>query len=172
MSWDDVFDVVVIGSGIAGVSTALAAREVGLRPILLEKAEKLGGGTSFSMGGIWIGNNHLARAAGYRDSRDDVLAYMRFVAADEADEDADLPKDEAGRRKIKRQYLDLLGIRIEKLKGRILNRERINKTIDGIYFICAKCLKVCHSLDDGLIEDSNNQNNQCGKCGKARTVAA
>src|SRR2546423_15478502 len=84
----------------------------------------------------------------------------------------DLPKDEAGRRKIKRQYQELLGIRIEKLKGRILNRERINKTIDGIYFICAKCLKVCHSLDDGLIEDPSNQNNQCGKCGKARTAAA
>jgi hypothetical protein len=92
--------------------------------------------------------------------------------ADQADEDADLPKDEAGRRKIKRQYQELLGIRIEKLKGRILNRERINKTIDGIYFICAKCLKVCHSLDDGLTEDPNNQNNQCGKCGKARTAAA
>jgi 3-oxosteroid 1-dehydrogenase len=86
MSWDEVFDVVVIGSGIAGVSTALAAREVGLRPILLEKAGKLGGGTSFSMGGIWIGNNHLARAAGYRDSRDDVLAYMRFIGAQEADD--------------------------------------------------------------------------------------
>ena len=99
--------------------------------------------------------------------------YPSFAdSADEADEDADLPKDEAGRRKIKRQYQELLGIRIEKLKGRILNRERINKTIDGIYFICAKCLKVCHSLDDGLIEDPANQNNQCGKCGKARTAAA
>ena len=93
--------------------------------------------------------------------------YPRFGdAADEAEEDADLPKDEAGRRKIKRQYQELLGIRIEKLKGRILNRERINKTIEGIYFICAKCLKVCHSLDDGLTEDPNNQNNQCGKCAR------
>ena len=60
----------------------------------------------------------------------------------------DLPKDEAGRRKIKRQYEELLGIRIEKLKGRILNRERINKTIEGIYFICASCRKVCHNVDD------------------------
>ena len=99
--------------------------------------------------------------------------YPSFAdSPDEADEDADLPKDEAGRRKIKRQYQELLGIRIEKLKGRILNRERINKTIDGIYFICGKCLKVCHSLDDGFLEDANNQNNQCGKCGKARTAAA
>src|SRR6202050_5963292 len=76
--------------------------------------------------------------------------------SDETEEDADLPKDEAGRRKIKRQYTDLLGIRIEKLRGRILNRARINKTIEGIYFICFDCLKVCHSLDDGFPEDPAN----------------
>jgi hypothetical protein len=91
---------------------------------------------------------------------------------EEVDEDADLPKDEAGRRKIKRQYHELLGIRLEKLKGRILNRERINKTIEGIYFICAKCMKVCHSLDEGLQEDPANVNNLCGKCAKAKPVAA
>ena len=76
----------------------------------------------------------------------------------------DLPKDEAGRRKIKRQYEELLGIRIEKLRGRILNRERINKTIEGIYFICASCRKVCHNVDDGLVEDPNNVNNLCTAC--------
>ena len=91
---------------------------------------------------------------------------------DEAEEDADLPKDEAGRRKIKRQYTDLLGIRIEKLRGRILNRERINKTIEGIYYICFECLKVCHSLDDGLTEDTNNQQNLCASCSKIRAQAA
>src|SRR5215510_10413151 len=68
--------------------------------------------------------------------------------ASEGQEDSDLPKDEAGRRKIKRQYETLLGIRIEKLKGRILNRERINKTIEGVYFICIECKKVCHNMDD------------------------
>src|SRR6266850_290024 len=95
--------------------------------------------------------------------------YPTFAgSADEADEDADLPKDEAGRRKIKRQYQELLGIRIEKLKGRILNRERINKTIDGIYFICAKCRKVCHNVDDGLVEDPNNVNNLCSACASAK----
>jgi hypothetical protein len=96
--------------------------------------------------------------------RDRYASFADF--SDEAEEDADLPKDEAGRRKIKRQYLDLLGIRIEKLRGRILNRERINKTIEGIYFICSQCMKVCHSLDDGLVEDPTNQHNICGACSK------
>jgi hypothetical protein len=83
-------------------------------------------------------------------------------------EDEDLPKDEAGRLKIKRQYEELLGIRIEKLKGRILNRERINKTIEGIYFICASCKKICHNLDEGLVEDPNNANNLCNACGNVK----
>jgi hypothetical protein len=76
----------------------------------------------------------------------------------------ELPKDEAGRRKIKRQYEDLLGIRIQKLRGRILNRERINKTIEGVYFICAECARVCHNVDDGLTEDPDNVRNLCGAC--------
>jgi len=88
------------------------------------------------------------------------------------DEDEELPKDEAGRIKIKRQYEDLLGIRIEKLKGRVLNRERINKTIEGIYFICATCKKICHNLDEGLVEDPENQNNRCNACGNVKEPRA
>ena len=112
----------------------------------------------------------MGRARKSKTSKRDKYASFGDMA-DEADEDADLPKDEAGRRKIKRQYAELLGIRIEKLRGRILNRERINKTIEGIYFICAGCLKVCHSLDDGLTEDSANANNLCGACSKERAAA-
>jgi hypothetical protein len=96
--------------------------------------------------------------------------FSMFDAEDHQPEDGqeDLPKDEAGRRKIKRQYEELLGIRIEKLRGRILNRERINKTIEGIYFICASCRKVCHNIDDGLVEDPNNLNNLCTACSTAK----
>ena len=113
----------------------------------------------------------MARVRKTKSSKKDL--YSGFAdAVDEHEEDADLPKDEAGRRKIKRQYQDLLGIRIEKLRGRILNRERINKTIEGIYFICSKCMKVCHSLDDGLTKIRTTSNNQCAKCAKARTAAA
>ncbi len=112
----------------------------------------------------------MGRARKSKTSKRDKYASFGYLAY-EADEDADLPKDEAGRRKIKRQYAELLGIRIEKLRGRILNRERINKTIEGIYFICGACLKVCHSLDDGLSEDTANQNNLCGACAKARAAA-
>jgi hypothetical protein len=113
----------------------------------------------------------MARARKTKTSKRDLMAGL-VDATDEVEDDADLPKDEAGRRKVKRQYVELLGIRLEKLKGRILNRERINKTIEGIYFICAKCNKVCHSLDEGLQEDPANVNNLCDKCAKEKTAAA
>ena len=78
MTSSDAWDVVVLGSGIADLAGALAAHELGLRPIVLEKASTLGGGTVNSYGLIWVGQNHLAQAAGYSDTRDETIAYMRF----------------------------------------------------------------------------------------------
>lgn len=86
-------------------------------------------------------------------------------------DDEELPKDEAGRAKIKQQYIDLLAIRVKKLRGNILNRERINKTLEGIYFICVRCEKVCHNLDEGLVEDEKNVNNMCVACSESGPTA-
>jgi 3-oxosteroid 1-dehydrogenase len=87
MSSAESYDVVVLGSGIAGLAAALAAHEAGLRPAILEKAATLGGTTSESYGLIWIGDNHLMRAAGETDLREDIVAYMRFLGGGELDED-------------------------------------------------------------------------------------
>jgi len=94
--------------------------------------------------------------------------FSLFDESDGSDSESeeDLPRDEAGRAKIKHQYVDLLGIRVQKLAGRILNRERINKTLEGIYFVCVRCKKVCHNLDEGLVEDEANVNNTCTPCSK------
>ena len=86
------------------------------------------------------------------------------------DQDEGLPSDEAGRLKIKKNYEELLGIRVEKLKGRVLNREKINKSIDGIYFVCAECKKVCHNLDEGLVLDPQTQLNLCSACAKEKGI--
>jgi len=95
---------------------------------------------------------------------------LNLFDEDQTDEasDEELPKDEAGRRKIKKRYEELLGIRVEKLKGRVLNRERINKTIEGIYFICGACKKISHNLDEGLVEDPDNTYNLCTACAKTK----
>jgi hypothetical protein len=96
-------------------------------------------------------------------------SYFDETVPDEIDEE-DLPSDEAGRRKIKKNYEELLGIRMEKLKGRVLNREKINKSIDGVYFICMECRKVCHNLDEGRVEEASTLNNYCSGCAKVKGI--
>jgi 3-oxosteroid 1-dehydrogenase len=81
------YDVVVAGSGIAGLSAALAASRLGLTAIVLEKAEKLGGSTTYSYGLTWVGDNPLAKAAGYPDSLETILSYMRFLGGGEHSEE-------------------------------------------------------------------------------------
>jgi 3-oxosteroid 1-dehydrogenase len=83
----DHYDVIVVGSGVGGLATAVAAAEAGMSIAVLEKDVLLGGGTALSYGGIWAGCNHLAKAAGIPDSREAVLDYMRFVAGGCADEE-------------------------------------------------------------------------------------
>jgi hypothetical protein len=104
-----------------------------------------------------------------RPPKDRSHDYIEDGSQEEAD-DEDLPSDEAGRRKIKRNYEDLLGIRIDKLRGRVLNREKINKSIDGLYFICFECKKICHNLDEGWLEEAVTLNNFCGGCAKAKGI--
>jgi len=87
MQWDEIFDVVVVGSGMAGLSAALAAADHGLSAVILEKADKAGGGSSWSNGGIWIGNNPIARREGIKDSREETLSYLKFLGAGHEVED-------------------------------------------------------------------------------------
>lgn len=84
LKWDEACDTVVLGTGIAGLSTALAATRRGLRTVVLETAAQVGGGTSHSAGLIWVGQNHLAKAAGVDDPREQVLDYMTFLAGGQA----------------------------------------------------------------------------------------
>ncbi len=83
MENSDNFDVVAIGSGAAGLFSAIAAQQRGLRTLVLEKAPAPGGGTALSSGLLWVGNNHLNPTP---DPPDSVATYLRYVAAGAQDE--------------------------------------------------------------------------------------
>jgi 3-oxosteroid 1-dehydrogenase len=87
MPLDEQFDVIVLGSGIGGLSAALAAYEHGLRPVLIEKSDRIGGTTTDSYGLIWVGGNHLMPAAGETDSREEIVKYMTFLGGGELSEE-------------------------------------------------------------------------------------
>ncbi|MBI1775161.1 MAG: FAD-dependent oxidoreductase [Proteobacteria bacterium] len=74
------FDVVVAGSGAAGLAAALTAARGGLSVLILEKSDKLGGTSAMSGAGTWIPANHLAKAAGLADSPEEALTYLRATA--------------------------------------------------------------------------------------------
>ena len=70
------YDVVVLGSGAAGLTAALAAAVDGATVAVFEKADKVGGTTAWSGAGIWIPGNQLAREAGVVDSEERGLEYL------------------------------------------------------------------------------------------------
>jgi len=72
-------DVVVIGSGGAGLMGALVAALAGLDVLLVEKEDKLGGTLSWSGGGVWFPLSDAARAAGFTDSREEAIAYLEAI---------------------------------------------------------------------------------------------
>ena len=73
-------DVLVIGSGAAGLTAAIVATELGQSVAVIEKAPVVGGTTAFSEGMIWVPGSRQAREAGVEDSREAAFAYMRNVA--------------------------------------------------------------------------------------------
>lgn len=70
-------DLLVVGSGAAGMAAAISARHHGLNPVIIEKAEVFGGSTAVSGGAIWVPNNPIMRAAGMSDSAEAARTYIR-----------------------------------------------------------------------------------------------
>lgn len=70
-------DVVVVGSGGAGLAAAFTAAKAGAKVVLLERAQLFGGTTAWSGAFSWIPNNSLMKAAGIEDSREAALTYIK-----------------------------------------------------------------------------------------------
>jgi succinate dehydrogenase/fumarate reductase flavoprotein subunit len=76
----EAFDVVVLGSGAAGLTAAVSAAAEGGQVAVFEKADLLGGTTALSGGTLWIPNNQLAHEAGIADSRERGLEYLASLS--------------------------------------------------------------------------------------------
>src|SRR5246500_2202490 len=76
------FDVVVVGSGGAGMVAALAAAHRGLNTIIVEKAAHFGGSTARSGGGVWIPKNEILKRDGPTDTPEAPRTYLHGIIGD------------------------------------------------------------------------------------------
>ena len=76
------YDVVVVGSGAAGMVAALTAAHQGLSTVVVEKAPHYGGSTARSGGGVWIPNNEVLKRDGVTDTPEAARKYLHTIIGD------------------------------------------------------------------------------------------
>ena len=86
MNWDREVDYLVVGSGAAGMGSAIIAHECGMDTLVIEKADCYGGTTALSGGVAWIPDNHQLPTEGIHDSQQEAWTYLQRVTGGEVEE--------------------------------------------------------------------------------------
>ena len=79
---DKDYDVVVVGSGAAGLSAALTAAKRGFKVLLAEKTDKWGGSTAKSAGMVWVPGNKQLQRVGGNDNKELGRQYLKACVGD------------------------------------------------------------------------------------------
>jgi len=87
-NWDMEVDLVAIGSGIGGLSSAITAHDNGAKAIVLEKSGQVGGVTALSQGQVWISGNHHAAELGIEDSPESGFRYLQRLSMGYGEDEA------------------------------------------------------------------------------------
>lgn len=80
------YDLVVVGSGAAGLACAVTAAHLGLTVAVVEKERHFGGTSAWSGGWLWVPRNPLAVAAGIVEDIEQPLRYLRAELGNGFDE--------------------------------------------------------------------------------------
>ena len=86
--WDMEADLVAIGSGIGGLSSAITAHDSGLKAMVLERSDQVGGVTALSQGQVWVSGNHHAAELGIEDSAESGFRYLQRLAMGYGEDEA------------------------------------------------------------------------------------
>ncbi len=77
---NEAFDVIVAGTGAAGLTAAITAHDGGASVGLFEKADQVGGTSAWSGGHVWIPNNPHMVAVGASDSAEQAFTYLMSLS--------------------------------------------------------------------------------------------
>lgn len=78
-------DILVVGSGAAGLAAAITAAGRGLRVLVAEKAPLFGGTTAISGGWLWVPHNPVVVSNGMTETDEAPRAYLRAVLGEQYD---------------------------------------------------------------------------------------
>lgn len=78
-TWDETYDVVIVGSGFAGLAAAIEAHDAGASVKIVEKMEKPGGNSWINGGQVAVAGSALQKKQGIVDSPD--LMYKDMLKA-------------------------------------------------------------------------------------------
>ncbi|MFC0582843.1 FAD-dependent oxidoreductase [Micrococcoides hystricis] len=77
-------DVLVVGSGVSGLATAIRAAHEGLSVIVAEQSTHFGGTTALSAGWAWVPGN-LKGATASEDTREEIETYLKALSPENYD---------------------------------------------------------------------------------------
>src|SRR5699024_10459443 len=84
-SWDRAVDLLVLGTGAAGLPAARTGTAVGLSVVALDKTDFIGGTTAYAAGTCQLPNNQFQKEDGVDESREKVERCLGAVVGDKAD---------------------------------------------------------------------------------------
>lgn len=133
-------DLVIIGSGAAGLSAALAARKAGLNVSVLEKTDLFGGTTAVSEGMVWAPLSAAARAAGVEDTAEAAVAYLMGTSHGR------------GSRERIAAYVDHAPRMLDFLETHTLARFRLNRSSMDYYPEAEGATRGARALNPGIFD--------------------
>jgi 3-oxosteroid 1-dehydrogenase len=78
---DETYDVIVVGSG-GGLVGAYVAASRGLRTLVIEKTDRVGGTTAYSGAGLWFPGSAPLRRDGFESGVEEARTYLRSIVDD------------------------------------------------------------------------------------------
>lgn len=84
-AFDEIYDIIVVGSGVSGTMAALVAAQSGAKTLLVEKLNRLGGTSRYSGLDFACVGSEAQKAEGIKDTPEAMVADMAKVAGNLAD---------------------------------------------------------------------------------------
>jgi flavocytochrome c len=143
--WDEIADVVIIGSGFAGLAAAIEAHNTGASVIIIEKMNAPGGNSIISDGGIAAAGTAMQNKLGIKDSAE--LMYRDMLKAGLGLNHPDLVREVAEKSNEALQWsIDYLGVeyldRVDTFGGHSVPRCYTAVGVSGSTIIKRQLLKL------------------------------